>query len=142
MLISHQRPCLKLQHFLVIAAMSVFIFTIFTIKKYSSYIPLMKISKTIIHMPVNLLTDCRPFTVSDNRSFFEREYPQSNLPRRLSNSSYESILRQLRSMRLIVVSCARNVERNIDRYRRHIEPIIDLFHSSSRCSVRKRLQQI
>ncbi|CAF3786324.1 unnamed protein product [Adineta steineri] len=75
---------------------------------------------------------CRLFTVSDQRSFYEREYPQLNLPQRISNSSYQNILHQLHSLRLIVVACARDVESNIKNYRSHIEPILDLFHSSSR----------
>ncbi|CAF0915989.1 unnamed protein product [Adineta steineri] len=75
---------------------------------------------------------CRQFTVSDNHPFFEREYPQLNLPRRLSNLSYENNLHQLHSLRLIVIACARNIESYIDKYRSHIEPILDLFHSSSR----------
>ncbi|CAF4307597.1 unnamed protein product, partial [Adineta steineri] len=66
------------------------------------------------------------------RPFFEQEYPQTNLPQRISNSSYQNILHQLHSLRLIVVACARNVEKDIENYRSHVEPIIDLFHPSSR----------
>ncbi|CAF1442482.1 unnamed protein product [Adineta steineri] len=96
-----------------------------------------------VHTPTSLVnttrhssrirtTPCLPFTVSDNRPFYEREYPQMNLPRRLSNSSYQNVLHQLPSLRLIVVACARNVESNIKNYRSRIEPILDLFHPSSR----------
>ncbi|UJR11061.1 hypothetical protein I4U23_015245 [Adineta vaga] len=75
---------------------------------------------------------CIPFTIPDNRSFFEREYPQSNLPRLISSSTYRNVTQQLNSRRLVVVGCARNVQSNIDNYRSRIEQIIDLFHSSSR----------
>jgi hypothetical protein len=92
----------------------------------------MKVSKQIIHMALSSVITCRPYIAPDNRSFFVREYPQSNLPQRISNESYENVLLQLRSLRLVVVSCARNVELNIGNYRNHVEPIIDLFHSSSR----------
>jgi hypothetical protein len=77
-------------------------------------------------------TTCIPFIVADNRSFFEREPPQFNLPRRISYSSDEALFQYLRSLRLIVVACARNVEKQIDKFRSHIEPIVDLFHPSSR----------
>jgi hypothetical protein len=74
---------------------------------------------------------CRPFTVSDNRSFFEREPAQLNPPRKVSYSSRED-LRYVHSLRLVTVVCARNVEKYIDNFRKYIEPIVNLFHSSSR----------
>jgi hypothetical protein len=77
-------------------------------------------------------TTCRPFTLTDSRPFFERDYPQANLPRRLSDLSYQNLLHQLSSLRLIVLACSRNVESKVDNYRKHIEPILDLFHPSSR----------
>jgi len=77
-------------------------------------------------------TNCVPYTVPDNRSFYEREPPQVNLPRRISNLSDKDLFRHLRSLRLNVLSTARNVEVNIDHFRKHIELIIDLFHPSSR----------
>ncbi|CAF1414528.1 unnamed protein product [Adineta steineri] len=85
-----------------------------------------------MHMTLASTKKCRPYILSDNRSFFVREYPQSNLPQRISNSSYQNVLRQLPSLRLVVLGCARNVERDLDKFQSHIEPIIDLFHSSSR----------
>jgi hypothetical protein len=78
---------------------------------------------------------CLPYTVPDARPFFEREPPQLNLPRRISNASDENLLQRLRSLRLFVLSTARNVENNIDHFRKHIEPIVDLFHPSSRILV-------
>ncbi|CAF1392997.1 unnamed protein product [Adineta ricciae] len=75
---------------------------------------------------------CVSFTIPDSRPFFEREQSQSNLPRKLSNSSYEQVVQQLRSLRLVVVGCARDVEANLNGYRNHIEQIIELFHPSSR----------
>ena len=77
-------------------------------------------------------SDCRPYTVSDARPFFEREPLQTNLPRRVSNITRHSLLRRLRSLRLAVVACAFNVEKDIDKFRKHVEPIVDLFHESSR----------
>ncbi|CAF1551604.1 unnamed protein product, partial [Adineta steineri] len=95
-------------------------------------IPLIKISKIVVHTALTSITTCRQYIPSDNRSFFVRDYSQSNLPQRISNSSYQNLLRQLPSLRLVVLGCARNVERDLDAFRSHIEPIIDLFHSSSR----------
>ncbi|CAF1370292.1 unnamed protein product [Adineta steineri] len=85
-----------------------------------------------MHMTLASTKKCRPYILSDNRSFFVREYPQSNLPQRISNASYQNLLRQLPYLRLVVLGCARNVERDLDAFRSHIEPIINLFHSSSR----------
>jgi hypothetical protein len=75
---------------------------------------------------------CVPYTVSDNRSFFEREPPQLNLPRQISYSSDQHLFNYLSSLRLNVLSTARNVEKNIDNFRNHTEPIVALFHPSSR----------
>ena len=75
---------------------------------------------------------CIPYNVSDPRPFFERESPQSNLPRRISNSTRAGLLRRLQSLRLAVVACAYNVEKDVDKFRKHVEPIVDLFHPSSR----------
>ncbi|CAF1144827.1 unnamed protein product [Adineta steineri] len=85
-----------------------------------------------MHKPLTTVTPCVRYIPPDNRSFYEQEYPQSNLPQRISNASYENVLRQLPSLRLVVLGCARNVEPNLDEFRSHIEPIINLFHSSSR----------
>jgi hypothetical protein len=74
---------------------------------------------------------CHSYNVSDARPFFEQEPPQSNLPRRVSNSSRHNLLRRLRSLRLAVLTCARNAEKHVDKLRQHVEPIIDLFHPSS-----------
>ncbi|CAF4068791.1 unnamed protein product [Adineta steineri] len=95
-------------------------------------IPFMKISNRTVHTTLTSVAPCRPYIPPDNRSFYEQEYPQSNLPQRISNSSYQNVLRQLPSLRLVVLGCARNVERNLDEFRSHMEPIINLFHSSSR----------
>jgi hypothetical protein len=70
--------------------------------------------------------------VSDNRSFFEREPPQLNLPRRISYSSDQHLFNYLSSLRLNVLSTARNVAPKIDHFRNHVEPIVALFHPSSR----------
>ncbi|CAF1125178.1 unnamed protein product [Adineta steineri] len=104
----------------------------FIVIEYASIIPLIKISKIIVHTALTSITTCRPYIPLDNRPFFERDYPQSNLPQRISNASYENILRQLPSLRLVVLGCARNVVPNLNEFRSHIEPIINLFHSSSR----------
>ncbi|CAF0928145.1 unnamed protein product [Adineta steineri] len=94
------------------------------------------LSETSIDSTHLLLTSsiigCRQFPAYNNRSFYEREYPQLNLPQRISNSSYKNILHQLQSLRLIIISCVRNVASKIDKYQKHIEPILDLFHPSSR----------
>ena len=74
---------------------------------------------------------CRPYRVPDNRTFFEREPIQPNLPRRLTGLLQEDLLRRLRSLRLVVVSCSNNDEGKLDRFRTHIEPVIDLFHPTS-----------
>jgi len=75
---------------------------------------------------------CQPYNVSDTRPFFDREPPQFNLPRRVSNSTRNGLLRRLRGLRLALVACAYNVEKDVDKFRKHVEPIIDLFHPSSR----------
>ena len=83
-------------------------------------------------VPTTKPEKCYPYHVSDTRSFFEREPPQLNLPRRISNSSRKSLRRRLHTVRLAAVACARNVEHHIDEFRKYVEPIVDLFHSSSR----------
>ncbi len=75
---------------------------------------------------------CHPYTVPDSRPFFEREYPQQNLPRRASYSNDEDLFRYLRSLRVHVLAAARNIEKNIDNFRNRMESIVDLFHPSSR----------
>ena len=79
--------------------------------------------------------NCIPYTVIDPRPFFERDAPQMNLPRRVSRQSEKDIIRELDSLRLLVLATARNVETDIDEFRRSIEAIIDLFHPSSRILV-------
>ncbi|CAF1407962.1 unnamed protein product [Rotaria sordida] len=74
---------------------------------------------------------CRPFNVSDTRPFFDREPPQLNLPRRISNSKRKNLHHRLRSLRLTIVVCASNAEKVVDKCRNYIESIIDLFHPSS-----------
>jgi len=76
--------------------------------------------------------NCTPYRISDPRPFFEREPPQLNLPRRISNSERDVLRYRLRSLRLALVACAYNVEENIDKFRKHVEPIVDLFHPTSR----------
>jgi hypothetical protein len=92
------------------------------------------INTTTVVTSTTTTTDdiCLPYVVPDPRPFFEREPPQSNLPRRISNISNEHLFNQLRSLRLLVLSTARNVERNIDKFRKYTESIVDLFHPSSR----------
>jgi hypothetical protein len=80
----------------------------------------------------NTTANCIPYTVPDPRPFFERDFPQSNLPRRISNISDEDIFRQLRSLRLLLLSTGRDVEGNIESFRKRTEAIVDLFHPSSR----------
>jgi hypothetical protein len=75
---------------------------------------------------------CNPYKVSDSRPFFERESPQLNLPRRISNSTRDGLYRRLRSLRLALVGCAYNVEKHVEKFRKHVEPIVDLFHPTSR----------
>ncbi len=38
----------------------------------------------------------------------------------------------LNSFQLALVACAYNVEKDVDKFRKHIEPIINLFHTTSR----------
>lgn len=75
---------------------------------------------------------CLNFTIPDERPFFDREPPQLNLPRFASEVSQKSLLRRLRSLRLAAVACAFNVEKEVEKFRAHVEPIVDLFHPSSR----------
>ena len=93
--------------------------------------PLLTVTTTTT-VPTTKPEKCYPYHVSDTRPFFEREPPQLNLPRRISYSSRKSLRRRLHSLRLAAVACARNVEQHIDKFRKHIEPIVDLFHPSSR----------
>ncbi|CAF1312645.1 unnamed protein product [Adineta steineri] len=136
-----QLTCFKLKYLLFFALISCFTLVVFfSGNKLPNTIPLLIIenkttsrsSTVTTRLSSEAPTPTCESIVSDNRSFYEREYPQLNLPQRISNSSYQNILHQLHSLRLIVVSCARNVESNIKKYRTHIEPILDLFHSSSR----------
>ena len=76
--------------------------------------------------------NCQPYNASDSRSFSEREPPQLNLPRRISNLSRDNLLQTLRSLRLVVVACAYNVEKEVAKFRIHVEKIVDLFDESSR----------
>ena len=75
---------------------------------------------------------CDLYPVGDTRPFFEREPHQTNLPRRAVDSTHHGLRRRLRSLRLAVVACAFNVEKDVEKFRKHVEPIIDLFHPSSR----------
>lgn len=97
----------------------------------SSLISFKYCSNPILPLKISTNTTCRPFKVNDTRPFFERDYPQLNLPRQLSDLSYKNVTNQLRSLRLIVLSCARDIEKAVDTFRTHIEPILNLFHSSS-----------
>ena len=116
----------KLPYILCFLIIGCFIFTsLFSFKYYSSITVLSKQKVRLVNIT------CRQYVASDNRSFFERDYPQLNLPQQLSNFSYENSIAQLRSFRLIVLSCARDIVNYIDKYRSQIEPILDLFHSSS-----------
>ncbi|UJR17125.1 hypothetical protein I4U23_004021 [Adineta vaga] len=122
----------KFKCLLILTTMICFIFLIYyIIETYIGIYLVLKIIKTVIHAVISSITNCRPYIAADQRSFYERDYPQENLPQRLSNSSYENVLRQLGSLRLVVLSCGRNVEHDINRFRRHVESILDLFHSSS-----------
>ena len=77
-------------------------------------------------------TKCHPFKIPDSRPFFEREPLQSNLPRPAVESTHFGLRRRLSSLRLAVVACAFNVEKDVEKFRGHVEPIVDLFHSTSR----------
>ncbi|CAF0818767.1 unnamed protein product [Adineta ricciae] len=116
----------KLTHILCSLMIGCFIFISLFSFKYYSYITLLLKPKTRL---VNVT--CRQYIAPDNRSFFERDYPQLYLPQQISNFSYENSTNQLRSFRLVVLSCARDIAHYIDKYRSHIEPILNLFHSSS-----------
>jgi hypothetical protein len=123
----------KLKYLLVFPPIISISFVVYFFINKSPNIPntipkITRLNKTVVtHSAIT----CIPFTVPDNRSFFEREPPQFNLPRRISYSSDEALFQYLRSLRLIVVACARNVEKQIDKFRSHIEPIVDLFDPSS-----------
>jgi len=84
-----------------------------------------------IHQESVPTISCVPYVASDNRSFFERESRPLNPPRRVSYASDDELFRYLRSIRLITLVCARNVEKYVDQFRKHIEPIVDLFHPTS-----------
>ncbi|UJR30890.1 hypothetical protein I4U23_018400 [Adineta vaga] len=75
----------------------------------------------------NISEMCEKYNVSDTRPFFDQESSQTNLPQRISNMEHTLIRPQLP-----VVACAYNVESHVDNLRKHIGPIIDLFHPSSR----------
>ncbi len=76
--------------------------------------------------------NCKPFKVSDTRPFFDREPPQLNLPRRISSSERDGLRTRLRSLRLALVACAKDVEKHVDIFRQRVEAIVDLFHPTSR----------
>lgn len=76
--------------------------------------------------------NCQPYNASDSRSFAEREPLQLNLPRRISKLSRDNLLQTLRSLRLVVVACAYNVEKEVAKFRIHVDKIVDLFDESSR----------
>jgi len=107
-------------------------FSINTRTKIKGFIYQLEISNKNRNSSSSSKTKCVPYNISDTRPFFERESIQSNLPRRLENLSDENLYRKLSSLKLLVFSTGRNVERKIDTFRKHIEPIIDLFHRSSR----------
>lgn len=77
-------------------------------------------------------TKCLPFVIPDTRPFFEREPLQTNLPRPSVESTHFGLRRRLSSLRLVVVACAFNVEKDVEKFRAHVEPIVDLFHPTSR----------
>jgi len=76
--------------------------------------------------------NCKTSNVSDFRPFFDREPPQLNLPRRISSSERDGLRTRLRSLRLALVACAKDVEKEFDQFRKYVEPIVDLFHPTSR----------
>jgi hypothetical protein len=100
----------------------------------NQFLNIIPINTTTVVTSTTTTTDdiCLPYVVPDPRPFFERESPQSNLPRRISNTSDEHIFNELRSLRLLVLSTARDTEKYIDNFRKHTESIVDLFHPSSR----------
>ncbi|CAF1582365.1 unnamed protein product [Adineta ricciae] len=125
-LIGCQSKCLIFKYLLILLMIAcLVVISLFATKNYSRIVSALKVARTFVYFT------CEPYTISENRSFFERDYPQANLPQEISNSSYQDSLRQLRSFRLVVLSCARNIENHIETYRNYIEPIIDLFHPSS-----------
>ena len=89
-------------------------------------------STTTTKLPTSTSKKCEPYNVSDTRPFFEREPPQLNLPRLLSNSSRKRLRRRLRTLQLVVVACAHNVAQHFEKFKNHVEPIVDLFQPSSR----------
>ncbi|CAF1230630.1 unnamed protein product [Adineta steineri] len=139
MFVCRQLQCFKFKYLLLFVFVTCFTLVIvFFVNRSSSNISLLATGiETIVTSPINTTRHLSKVNSSnclqsDTRPFFEQEYPQTNLPQRISNSSYQNILHQLHSLRLIVVACARNVEKDIENYRSHVEPIIDLFHPSSR----------
>lgn len=97
------------------------------------YIGLLSSTATTLQQTVIQTTstpmNCIPYTVPDSRPFFERDFPQVNVPQRISNKSNEDLLR---SLRLLILATACNVEKYIDKFRKSTEAILDLFHPSSR----------
>jgi len=139
MIVNRRYKRSKLKRILFLAFISAASITFcFFINQSSAIIPITtatNLTKTRLNTTIVIPTgdiNCLPYTVPDNRSFFEREPPQLNLPRRISYSSDQDLFRYLLSLRLNVLATARNVEANIDNFRKHIEPIVDLFHPSSR----------
>ncbi|CAF1527748.1 unnamed protein product [Adineta ricciae] len=116
---------------ILVLVMCFIVSTIYTTQAYLYINPGIKILKSGFHFVTFSIGICRPYVAPDNRPFYERDYPQENLPRRLSNSSYENVVRQLHSFRLVILSCARNVASHVDRFRSRTEAILDLFHPSS-----------
>ena len=116
---------------ILVLVMCFIVSIIYNSQAYLYISPGIKILKSGLHLVISSIANCRPYVAPDNRSFYERDYPQENLPRRLSNSSYKNIVRQLSSFRLVILSCARNVASSVDRFRNRTEAILDLFHPSS-----------
>jgi hypothetical protein len=107
------------------------VISVFYSKTTPSTIPIRSLLSSLKVNPVKQHT-CIPYNVSDLRPFFEREPPQSNLPRRISNTTRDGLLHRLRSLRLVLCGCARNVAYRVENFRKHAESIIDLFHPTSR----------
>ena len=130
MFATRRRPLSKLKCSLIT---TIVLFTILSISLFANLVSYIISTENFLEK-ISHFT-CLPYTEPDPRPFFERDFHQLDVPRRKSRKSDEDITRELHSLRLLVLATARNVEKEIDKFRRSTEAIIDLFHPSSRILV-------
>lgn len=79
--------------------------------------------------------NCKVMHIDDDRSFYERESNQKNLPSKIENPSIDYFRQLLRGFRLAVTVCAKNIGSNMKKFRNRTEEIIQLFHPESKIFV-------